>query len=261
VVSRALVFAVAGVLGLAGAAGAASSLRLEEPPGFGEVESATLDLEGIPLGPSRVALTRDAAGRVTLHSESAIAGGDSVRLEALLEPAGPGGALRLLEQRSVAVDRNGVLLLDMAIDHVTRRATCTTPDARGTLELPQADRVANVPINLLLLPLARGDLARLEFQALVCRGGDPRLLDVSARRTGRVVLGPHGGAAVEIEYEVKLGALLARIAGPFLPRMLFWIDPAATPDPLVAHRMPLYPRGPTVLVVRRELPPDLFLTR
>ena len=255
---RAAVVALAGVLGVALPAPGASSLRLSEPPGFGEVESATLDTEGIPLGPARVTLRRDPAGRVLLESQSTIVGGDSVRLSALLEPLAD-GALRLVEQRSVAVDREGVLLVDMEIDHVTRRATCVTPDGRKTLELPQADRVANVPINLLLLPLARGEVERLAFQALVCRGGDARLVDISARRTGRVVRSPRGGSAVEIEYEVQLGALLASLARPFLPRMLFWIDPAAAPDPLVAQQLPLYPKGPTVLVVRRELPPDLFL--
>ena len=258
---RAAVFAVAaGVLGLAGPAPGASSLLLSEPPGFGEVESATLDPEGIPLGPSRVALSRDPAGRVRLESQSTIVGGDSVRVSALLEPLA-GGALRLVEQRSLAVDHQGVLLLDMTIDHVTRQATCVTPEGREMIELPQADRVANVPINLLLLPLARGEVEGLAFQALVCRGRTPRLVDVWARRTGHVVHSAHGGSAVEIEYEVRLGALLASLARPFLPRMLFWIDPEAAPDPLVAQQLPLYPTGPTVLVVRRELPPDLFLAR
>jgi hypothetical protein len=260
VVWFAAVVAIAALLGLGGPVRAASSLRLPEPPGFGEVDSATLDPDGIPLGPSHVKLERDPAGWVLLQSESAIAGGESVRLSALLEPMPGDGRLRLVEQHSRAVDRDGALLLDMAIDHAARRATCTTPLGRRTLELPQADRVANVPINLLLLPLARGEVERIEFQALLCRG-EPRLLDVSARRTGRIVVSAGGGAAVEIEYEVQLGALLAQIARPFLPRILFWIDPAASPDPLVAHQMPLYPKGPTVLVVRRELAPELFLAR
>jgi len=260
VVWRVAVVALAGLLGLGGPARAASSLRLPEPPGFGEVDSATLDLDGIPLGPSHVKLERDPAGWVRIQSESAIAGGESVQLSALLEPMPGDGTLRLVEQRTRAVDRDGALLLEMMIDHVTRRATCTTPAGRRMIELPRWDRVANVPINLLLLPLARGEVERLEFQALVCRG-EPRLLDVCARPTGRIVHSARGGAAVEIEYEVQLGALLAQIARPFLPRILFWVDPSATPDPLVAHQMPLYPKGPTVLVVRRELAPELFLAR
>ena len=137
---RAAVVAVAGALGVAGAAGAASSLRLPEPPGFGEVESATLDMEGIPLGPSRLTLTRGPEGWVALESESAISGGDSVHGSARLEPVAADGTLRLVSQRSRAVDRDGVLLVEMVIDHVARRATCTTPDGRGALELPPGDR-------------------------------------------------------------------------------------------------------------------------
>src|SRR5262249_24179231 len=125
---RAAVVAVAGALGVAGAAGAASSLRLPEPPGFGEVESATLDTEGIPLGPSRLTLTRDPAGWVALEAESTISGGDSVHGSARLEPVAADGTLRLVSQRSLAVVHDGALLVEMAIDHVARRATCTTPE-------------------------------------------------------------------------------------------------------------------------------------
>jgi len=115
-------------------------------------------------------------------------------------------------------------------------------------------------MNLLLLPLARRDVEELRFQALICRGG-LRLLDVSARRTGRIVRPAAGTEAVEIEYRIELNPILARIARPFLPRILFWIDPGAAPNPWVAHQMPLFPKGPTVFVVRRELAPEPFLSR
>jgi hypothetical protein len=244
----------------AGAAGAASSLRLPEPTVFGELSAATLDPEGVPLGPARFVVARDPLGRVVLESESAIEGQESVRLYALLEPAEPGGALRPIEQRARTLGPDGGLLAEMAIDHESGRASCASEGSEEVIALPEGDRVANVPINLLLLPLARGEVEELEFQALVCRGG-PRLLDVSARRTGRVVRPDAGTEAIEIEYAVELNPILASIARPFLPRILFWIDPGAAPDPWVAHQMPLYPKGPTVFVVRRELAPEAFLSR
>ena len=242
----------------AGPAGAASSLRLPEPSEFGELSAATLDPEGAPLGPARLAVARDPRGRVVLESESAIEGQESVRLYALLEPTE--GALRPVEQRARTLGPDGTLLAEMAIDHESGRASCAADGHEEAIALPEGDRVANVPISLLLLPLARGEVAELEFQALVCRGG-PRLLEVSARRTGRVVRPDAATEAIEIEYSVELNPILARIARPFLPRILFWIDPAAAPDPWVAHQMPLYPKGPTVFVLRRELAAEPFLSR
>jgi hypothetical protein len=203
-------------------------------------------------------MARDPRGRVVVESESAIDGHESVRLYALLEPAEEGGTLRPVEQRSRTLDPSGELLSEMTVDHESGRATCATRDGEATLALPEGDRVANVPISLLLLPLARGETEAVEFQAVVCRD-EPRLLEVTARRTGRVVRPAAGTEAVEIEYTVELNPILARIAGPFLPRILFWLDPAAARDPWVAHQMPLFPKGPTVFVVRRELAPDAFL--
>jgi hypothetical protein len=204
-------------------------------------------------------VARDPLGRVVLESESTIEGQESVQLHALLEPAEEDGALRPLEQRSRTLAADGTLLAEMAIDHASGRASCISDGLAESIALPEIDRVANVPISLLLLPLARGQVEALSFQALVCRG-EPRLLDVSARRTGRVVRPEVGTEAVEIEYAVELNPILARIARPFLPRILFWIDPGAAPDPWVAHQMPLYPKGPTVFVVRRELAPEPFLS-
>jgi hypothetical protein len=237
---------------------AASSLRIPEPSGFGALEAATLDTSGTPLGPARMALERDPRGRIVVESESGIAGAESVRLYALLDPIEGSAELRLVEQRSQTLDAEGRVLVGLTVDHELGRATCTAKDgAERSLALPRADRVANVPLSLVLLPVARGERERVEFQVLLCRGA-PRLLDVSAGRTGRVVATAPGSEAVEIEYRVELGPILARLARPFLPRILFWIDPRS-PDPWVAHRMPLFPKGPTVLVVRRDLSPEPFL--
>jgi hypothetical protein len=243
-----------------GAAGAASSLRLPEPAVFGEVPAATHDPDGVPLGPARLVVARDPYGRVVLESESSIAGRETVLLYGLLAPAEDGAALRPIEQRSRMLDADGALLVEIEIDHESNRARCRSQGHLETIALPEGDRVANVAMNLLLLPLARRDVEELRFQALVCRG-EPQLVDVSARRTGRIVRPAAGTEAIEIEYRVELNPILARIAQPFLPRILFWIDPGAAPDPWVAHQMPLFPKGPTVFVVRRELAPEAFLSR
>jgi hypothetical protein len=243
----------------AGPAHAASSLRFPVPTQFGEFEGETLDPEGVPLGPARIAVERDPHGRIVLEGERGIAGQATVRFYALFEPVEGSDALQLILQRSRTLDPSGATVAETAIDHASSQATCTVDGRQQTMPLPEQDRVANVPIDMLLAPIARGELDELDFQALVCSHGF-RLVDVSARRTGRIVRPSEGTQAVEIEYEVRLNPILARIARPFLPRILFWIDPAAS-GPSLAQRLPLFPTGPTIFVVRRGIAPGPFLAR
>lgn len=252
--------AVALLLLLAGvdAARAASSLRFAVPTRFGEFLAETLDPDGGPLGPARAAVARDPRGRVVLEGLRGIDQQESVGFYALLEPAGEADALRVVEQRTRAFDAQGELLVETVIDHASKQATCNYPDRLETIQLPEDDRVANVPISLLLAPIARGEVDEVAFQALICERGGPRLLDIEARRTGRSVRPAEGRLAVEIEYEVRLNPILARIARPFLPQIRIWVDPEDS-GTSVAQHMPLYPRGPTILVVRRGLSPELFL--
>ena len=245
---------------LAGAnpAQAASALRFPIPTEFGEFESETFDPDGAPLGPARISVARGPRGSVVVEGERGIAGRETVSFTAVFEPLGGGDSLRLVTQSSRMFDAQGKELAATAIDHESSQATCTVEGRQETVELPVQDRVANVTIDLLLAPLARGELDELDFQAFFCSIGS-RVLDVSARRTGRIVRPSDGAQAVEIEYHVRLNPILAALARPFLPRMLFWIDPSVS-GPSVAQQTPLFPKGPTVFVVRRGISPGLFLT-
>lgn len=247
------------LLGGAGPALGASSLRFPVPTRLGDFDGETLDPEGAPLGPERLSVQRDSRGRIRVEGERGIAGQEAVRFSALLEPVEGGKALRLVSQRSRLFDPRGATLAETAIDHASSQATCMIDGKQETIELPVEDRVANVTIDLLLVPVARGELDEIRFQALYCSVGS-RLLDVTARRTGRVVRPSAGTQAVEIEYAVRLNPILARIARPFLPRILFWIDPSVS-GPSLAQQLPLYPQGPTIFVVRHGIPPGPFLAR
>lgn len=244
---------------LAGAdpAQAASALRFPIPTEFGEFASETFDPDGAPLGPARISVAQAPRGGVVVEGERGIAGRETVIFSAHFEPVAGGDALRLVSQRSQMFDAQGTQLAATAIDHESSQATCSVGGRQETVELPAQDRVANVTIDLLLAPLARGELEELDFQAFFCSVGS-RVLDVSARRTGRIVRPSDGAQAVEIEYHVRLNPVLAALARPFLPRMLFWIDPSVS-GPSVAQQTPLFPKGPTVFVVRRGIAPGLFL--
>lgn len=245
------------LLGGVDPAEAASSLRFPVPVQLGEFAGETLDPEGAPLGPARVALARDPHGRIAVEGLRGIAGGEMVRFTALLEPVDGGEALRLVRQRSSVLEPDGAVRVETAIDHEASQATCTMEGRQETVELPAQDRIANVTVELLLAPIARGEQNEIGFQALFCSLG-PQLLEVTARRTGRVVRPSRETQAVEIEYEVRLNPVLARLARPFLPRILFWVDPAVS-GPSLAQQVPLFPKGPTIFVVRRGIPPALFL--
>jgi hypothetical protein len=144
----------------------------------------------------------------------------------------------------------------MAIDHVRHEAVCAPPEDTAEpvrrLALPEPDRVANVPQNLLFLPLVRGETDRIAFQLLICSFG-PRLIDATAR-----IAESHGdgadGRIVEIRYDLDIPPFLARFARPFLPDVAMWFDDG-TPGEWVGHRMPLFVRGPTVTVVRSGISP------
>ena len=104
-----------------------------------------------------------------------------------------------------------------------------------------------------------GEVDEVSFQFLLCRSS-PRILDARARRSRR--LGTHGGAGaprgVELVTRFELGPFLSALAGPFLPSVSLWLDPADDP-PWLGHRMPLHPGGPTVAVVRSGLPLQALL--
>jgi hypothetical protein len=114
--------------------------------------------------------------------------------------------------------------------------------------LPAGDRVANVPLNLLFLPLVQGDSKELSFQIFLCRGG-PRLLDFEAR-----VAPPNGtgGGLVEVRYGPDFG-VISMIARGLIPHLSVWFDPRS-PQSWAAHRVPLYSKGPEVFVIREGVP-------
>jgi hypothetical protein len=114
--------------------------------------------------------------------------------------------------------------------------------------------VAHVPLNLLFLPLAKGETEEIKFQFLLCALGP---IFVDAKATVARLIPAHDGKdpLVEVRYELDLNPVIAAVARPFLPRFAFWFDPLAR-DPWVAHRMPLASRGPAVLIVRTGVLPE-----
>ncbi len=236
-------------------AGAESSLRLPLPDRFGAIPAVTYDAHGHPIGQGLFQVEKRENGSVWIEAETVIDTGGKNTVSAELEPIGDGSELRLVAQFSRSYDEIGAALGLLHIDHHAHLARCFPPRENGSapepevLELPDQDRVANVPLNLLFLPLVRGEEKRVDFQILLCRGG-PRLVDAKGTVMRREAKhGTGSGDLVEIEYELDLPMALAFVARPFLPRISMWFD-SQEPGGWLGHRMPLYAKGPTVLVVR-----------
>lgn len=257
-----------------------SSLRL---PGaeLGALEATTFDEQGRPVGRSSFAVVSSGPGRITMTIEISVEGGGVNRSEAVLEeapsPPRPAseavarttGELRLVEQRSRAIRADGEALDLLVIDHERGRASCHA-DSDGPLrdggplengengrylELPEDERVVNVPLQLLFRPLAERRVESLRFQIALCRGA-PVLHEMIAVR------GPSqqrdGRRIVEIRYGPDLGRTLSWLASRLLPRLSFWLDEET--GAYLAHRMPLHTGGPEVLLMRGGLEPaDLGL--
>jgi hypothetical protein len=235
-------------------ANAESALSLPFPDRFGVIPAVTYDAEGHPIGHGLLRVERRENGSVWIEAETGIDSGGENTVSAELEPVGDGSELRLVAQFSRSHDEIGDALGLLHIDHRAHQARCFPPRENGSapepqvLELPAQDRVANVPLNLLFLPLVRGEEKRVDFQILLCRGG-PRLVDAKGTVMRREAHGTGNGDLVEIEYELDLPSALAIMARPFLPRISMWFD-SQEPGSWLGHRMPLYTKGPTVLVVR-----------
>jgi hypothetical protein len=232
-----------------------SALLLPLPDSFGAIDAGTFDADGQRIGAASLSVLRRGDGLVELRAESGIEGSARSSAGALLEVAEDGRALRLLSQHSESFDTTGSSLGLLSIDHQTRRARCGVAagsDATPvSLELPPGDRVVNVPLNLLFQRLVTGETEEISFQVLLCRFG-ARLFDAHARLASPAAAGREG--LVEVRYELDLGPLLSPMAAPFLPTLSFWFD-RKEPGAWVAHRMPLFSQGPTVLVVRSGISP------
>jgi len=229
---------------------AESALRLPRLDPFGTIVASTYDEEtGVRLGDADVRLTALGDGHLLLVGYGAIDGEALMQVATELEPTPDGGALRPVWQESHSWRRAGVSQGRMWIDHRAAFAVCTPAEDSGEeavrVELPAEDRVANVPMNLLLQPLAAGGGPDLEFQFLACRAA--RVVDARAH-----VARDAAGGPIEVRSELDLG-VLTPLARAFLPHFSFWFDPSRAGS-WVAHRMPIFTGGPEVLVVRNGVP-------
>jgi hypothetical protein len=230
---------------------------------LGDVPAETWDLAGGErLGEAFIRLSRQADGLVRLEGESGIEGGARTTVLAELEPAGDGAGLRLVRQESRSRDPEGHALGVMEIDHRAGQGRCTAPPQGSeppetrSIALPADDRVVNIPLNLLFQPLVRGEERELRFQILLC-GGGPRIVTAVARVAETREAHPGGASLVRIQYELSLPKVLAQMAERWLPHLSFWFDPRDA-GAWIGHEMPLYAKGPTVLVVRHGFSPALL---
>ena len=241
----------------AGPARADSELTLPAPEVTGAIDASTYDESGARVGGAEIAVVRLDDGSYRMSGRSGIEGSAQLEVTADLAPVGGNAGLRLLSQRTESRDVDGRSLGVMRIDHERRVAVCGVPDESDAepvvLTLPPHDRVVNVPLNLLFQPLVSGESKEVDFQVLLCRAGG-RIVDARAR-VARDLARDDGSRVVEIRYDLDFGPLLSRIAAPFMPRLSFWFH-EGSPGAWVGHRMPLFSKGPTVLVVRSGFTPS-----
>ena len=230
------------------------------------VAATTFDADGQPIGRSRFTVETEGSGLLRMKVEISVEGGGMSRSEALLAPvaATAGGSRpeegprrwRLLEERSQATRADGRSLDRLVIDHSRGRVSCHPSSADGVerppkhLDLPADERVVNVPLQLLFLPLVAREVEDVRFQITLCRDG-PVIHDMIAVR------GPSrqrdGRSVIEVRYGPDLGRAVAWLASRMLPSFSFWFDRET--GAYLAHRMPLHTKGPEVLLVRTGLAP------
>lgn len=258
--SRLAAALLAGACLAATPAAAESALELAAPQAFGRVSADTRDEQGRRVGSAAIRVEALPDGMVELEVQSGIDGAERTVLNAKLARIAGGDRYRPVLQSSRSFDASGQALGLLTVDHLRSEVTCDPPiGGNGTqrLALPPGDRVANVPLDLLFLPLARGETERVNFQFVLCRGG-PRVYDAVAEVAKVSDAGPGGAEhVVEVRYQIDFGPMLSSLVAPFLPTLSVWLD-AARPDPWLGHRVPLFSKGPTVMVTRAGFDPTLF---
>ncbi len=227
-----------------------SIVRLRLNGELGGIQAGTYDELGNRVGKAELSMTKLENGRVRIRSYSGLQeNGASQEAIAELLPVGHEGEYKLAFQTSEARDAQGRSLGLMRIDHRRRTAECGVAeyldDEPVEVRLPLRDKVVNVPLNLLFQPLVVGEKEEIDFQFLLCRGG-ARIVDATARIADD---GVAAKPAVEVRYRLDFGPILSRLAAPFMPRLSFWFD-MSQDGRWLGHRLPLYSKGPTVMVVR-----------
>lgn len=237
---------------LAGTAAAESALRLPYPDKFGLVSASTYDTDFNRVGDAHLVIEHLDEQRVRLVVESGFDGGARTVATAELESIEDGHYLRLLKQESRSIDAEGIALGVLTIDHQNGVASCESGGSGDTkiqrLTLPDHDRVANVPLNLLFQSLVDGSADTLKFQVLLCRFG-ARLVDIDAHVVPKSSDSAHPSPFIEVEYQPNFGRFVSLVAQNLMPRLSVWFDPRAS-NSWIAHRVPLYSKGPEVLVIR-----------
>jgi len=237
----------------AGTARAESDLLMDPPGFFGPIPASTYDVDRKQVGEARLLIEKLGNGNVRISSESGFTAGAHTIATAELVPAEGGDKLRPVLQASRSFDPDGNALGLLSIDHMQGIASCKNPDGkiRGQIALPSNDRIANVPLNLLFLPLVRREKKEIDFQLFMC-GGGPHFMDFVASLAPSSRNGNRPKTVVEVRYGPDFG-LATLVAQNFVPKLSFWFDPEA-PHRWMAHRLPLYGKGPEVFVVRDGVP-------
>jgi len=248
---RWLALALVSLCAAAGPVAAESDLILDSPDAFGTIDGSTYDVNRQRVGDAHLVVESLDEGQVRMISESGFTGGARTVISATFEPASAPGKLRPRLQESRSYDPERRPLGRLVIDHRERVGRCFGPsgDQTAELEIPNDDRVANTTLSLLFLPLVRKETDEIEFQLFFC-GLGTRFVTFTANRIQNNGRPPN---VVEIRYGPDFG-FATMVASSFVPRLSFWFDPES-PHRWMAHRLPLYGKGPEVFVVRKGVPP------
>ncbi|MCP4905463.1 MAG: hypothetical protein GY910_10830 [bacterium] len=242
---------------------AESMVMLLAPRVLETIGATTFDERGEIVGQSSLEIEAEASGLRRMRVAMVIEGGGTNLSQAILTPIEAAGAatgeiaLRIVEERSQATTAEGISFPLLVIDHRIGRVSCYPADQASSagqhVYIPGEDRVVNVPMQLLFMPLVRNEVDSLRFQIATCAPG-PMLHQMIAVRGNKVRR--DGRDVVEIEYRPDFGEVVAWLASRLLPSFSFWFD--AKNGQYLGHRMPLHREGPEVLLVRNGLaPPDI----
>lgn len=262
-----LLSALALGVALAGQARSESTLDLPypHPDTFGVIAASTYDERGNRVGDASIEIELLEDEHVALHMRSGFDGGARIALDSELAPitVGKTRMLRILRERSQSFAPDGQPLVILEIDHVKGKASCTQPEPdgdRSAISLPWPDRVINVPLNLLFQPLGKDGINTVNTQVFFCLGGARVMTfrgELDADREPDKATDDH---IREVRYGPDGRSFLSWAAKAVAPKISFWMD-TEKGGAYVAHRMPLYSKGPVVYVIADGVDPKRVIKR
>lgn len=145
-----------------------SAIRCHKPTLLGQLQAPAYGDDGMRIGSACFELTPLPQSGLRMIARIKSDAGARAVMRAEFAAADEPGILTQTQQSVDITAGDGMLIDSLYIDRLQGHTQCDGPKCgKCSTRLQNGDRVVNVPVNLLLAPIASGRVERVSFQTLV----------------------------------------------------------------------------------------------